>query len=179
MYFEIQVCDPSFTYMPNTEREDLSSAIRAIFPANTEDAILIWNWIPIRVNYNADLSVMMEDLLILLNDLLNHVHGERLARFGANTFRTDWSVSWADGKVRIDATWHSVAGSYLDLLNSRRLLEIDQQEFLSEWKALLRKVIFAVEKNGVVLVNNEDLVSIRRVEAAIRDLGRLYRTKAL
>ena len=177
MYFEIQTSNPSLRHRSNEERETLSSAMLAAFPETTEDAIMVWNWIPIKINYNCDLSVMMEDLLLMLSDLLDSNCGSNVIFFGANTFRAEWSLNWADGNLRIDATWESVAGSYEDLLNSRNKLEIRQDHFLHEWKALLRKVIEAIETSGVKITEEKDLTLLRRVEAAIPKFGRLYNSQ--
>jgi hypothetical protein len=175
LHFEIQTGRPFWNVLPNEEREDLSSAMKAVFFSNTEDAILIWNWVPVKINYNADLSVMMEDLLVLLKELLKSPQGSTLTRFGASTFRAHWSATWSDGKIRIDASWHSVAGSYEDLLNSRHILEIPCHKFLSEWKALLRKVSSAIEESEIKIEDKNDLFLLREVESAIPEFGCLYR----
>ena len=59
MYFEIQICNPVIRDCSNEKRETLPSAMRAVFPEAAEDAIMVWNWVPVRINYNCHLSVMM------------------------------------------------------------------------------------------------------------------------
>jgi hypothetical protein len=176
MYFEIQVCDPSIRRSVHEERQDLSSAILGMFPEYTEDAILLWNWVPIRINYNADLSVMMDDILMILENLLNSDRGCTRTYFGANTFRAEWLLTWAEGDIEINAKWESVAGSYEDTLNSRSVLKVKLDEFLCEWKALLRKVLVAVKLSGIRMADEKELARLVRVEAAIPKLGKLYDT---
>jgi len=175
LYFEIQVGQPRMLRAFNETREDLASAIRALFPATTEDAILVWNWIPVRINYNADLSVIIEDLLWMLDDLLKSDHGTGKTFFGASTLRAEWSLDWANGGIRVTSRWDSIAGSYESLLNQHCTLELSLKDFLSEWKALLRKVIEAIELSGITVTNHENLVLLRRIESFIPEFGVLYR----
>ncbi|MBA4156984.1 MAG: hypothetical protein H0X65_05860 [Gemmatimonadetes bacterium] len=149
----------------------------AVFPEATEDAIMIWNWVPIRINYNCDLSVIIEDLLLMLDVLLRSGHGSNTTFFGANTFRAEWTLDWANGALRIDARWESVAGSYENLLNSRHTLEVRKDQFLSEWKSLLQKVMEAIDTSGIRVAEQEQVVLLRRVEAAIPEYGRIYRSQ--
>jgi hypothetical protein len=51
MPFEIQVSNPAIRDRSHEERESLASAMIAVFPESTEDAHVVWNWIPVRVNY--------------------------------------------------------------------------------------------------------------------------------
>jgi hypothetical protein len=174
MYFEIQICNPTIRDRSNEERESLSSAILAVFPEATEDAYMVWNWVPIRINYNCDLSVMLEDVLLMLAALLQSEDGSHLTSFGANTFRAKWSLHWVAGELTIEAVWESVAGSYEDVLNNRCTLEIPRGEFLSEWKSLLKKVIGAIDRSAIKIAEEEQFAMLRRVEAAIPKCGRIY-----
>jgi hypothetical protein len=174
VYFEIQTSNPSIRDCSNEERESLSSALIAIFPAVTEDAIMIWNWVPVRINYNCDLSVIIEDILLMLRDVLSSDHGSKVTSFGANTLTAKWSLNWTDESIRVDAKWEAVAGSYEDLLNSRHVLEFKKDRFLCEWKAILKKVIVAVETSGIKITDEEEVALLNRVEAAIPRFGHLY-----
>jgi hypothetical protein len=177
MSFKIQICNPAIRDRSNEERESLSSAIVAVFPEATEDAIMLWNWVPVRINYCGDLSVMMEDLLLMLSDLLQSDQGSRVTSFGASTFRAKWLLRWAAGDLTIDAAWESVAGSYEDVLNSRRTLEVPRDEFLSEWKSVLKKVIEAIDRGGIKIEEEAQVALLRRVEAAIPKCGRIYQSR--
>ena len=171
MYFKIQISNPAIEDCSNQKREDLSSAIFAAFPQATEDAIMVWNWVPIRINYSCDLSVIIENVLLMLSDLLQFDKGSRLTSFGANTFRAVWSLYWAGGNLTVDASWESIAGSYENLLNSRRTLKVPQAEFLIQWKALLKKVIEAIDYSGIKIQDKKQIGTLRGIEAAIPKAG--------
>lgn len=174
MYFEIQISNPSIRDRSHEERENLSSALLAIFPEVTEDAIMIWNWVPVRISYNFDLSVMIEDVLLMLNEILNSDHGSMVTFFGANTFTVEWSLSWVEEKIDISAKWESVAGCYEDLLNSRNVLKFNKDQFLSEWKTILKKIIIAVETSGIKIADEKEVALLYGIEAAIPNVGHLY-----
>src|SRR5437016_710667 len=115
MNFEIQACNPKTRKPTEIRVEDLAAAIQAVFRLDSEDAILFWNWVPVRISYKYDLSVMIDDLLTLLNDLLSVPGGRRSVYWGSNTFQAEWHLVWADGRVAITAQWESVAGNYEEL----------------------------------------------------------------
>jgi hypothetical protein len=177
MFFGIQICNPTIRDRSYEERETLSSAILAIFPEATEDAYMVWNWVPVRINYNCDLSVILEDVLLMLTALLQSNDGSHVASFGANTFRAQWSLHWVAGDLTVNAQWQSIAGSYEDILNNRCTLERPRDEFLSEWKSLLKKVIRAIDHSGIKIEEEEQFAMLRRVEAAIPKCGRIYAGK--
>ena len=62
MPFEIQVCNPAIRDRSHEERESLSSAMIAVFPEHTEDAYLVWNWVPVRMNYSSDLHSLRNSM---------------------------------------------------------------------------------------------------------------------
>lgn len=175
MYFEIQVSNPTVLVLHGERHEKVAYAVDAMFPASTEDAILLWNWVPVRINYKADLSVMLEDVLTMLSDLMQSNSGSTVASFGASTFRAKWMLTWTGGSLRIEADWDSIAGTYEELLNTRGTVNIRRDDFVSEWKGLLGKVLSALETSGVVVEDEDDLELLRRIESAIPVLGKLYR----
>jgi hypothetical protein len=175
MYFEIQISNPLLTNCLGDEVQDLCSAIVRIFPEVTEDVILIWNWIPVKINYNADLSVMIEDIMIMLSNIISSDRGNIRTYFGANTFRVEWLITWANGIIEIYANWDSVAGSYENLLNSRNYFNSSVKDFLNEWKALLRKIISSIELSGVQIIDKDEFVRLKYLETNIHKHGKLYK----
>jgi hypothetical protein len=174
MDFAIQVCNPFVKKPRKSHFQDLSEALSEVFAGDTEDGFMLWNWVPIRVSYRYDLSVMIDDLLPFLTRLVDSVKGSWRVYWGSNTFKAEWLVYWADGQIRITTHWDSVAGNYEDLLNSRNILDIGQDTFLREWKLLLRKVIEAVEFAQVTVADRSSLDSLYSVERSIPELGRMY-----
>ena len=68
--FCIQVSNPNF--LPSAEEvEYLYQAINTIFPERTETAYLLWNSIPVRIDYKYDLYVLIDDIPPLLDALLS------------------------------------------------------------------------------------------------------------
>ena len=174
MTFVIQVSNPRVVPVGATQAADLSEAIDLLFLGETEDSIVLWNLIPVRINYKYDLSVMIDDLAPLLEALCMRDAGSLPVAFGSNSFNAEWNVRWNGGHVRIQADWHSVAGRYEDVLNSRQNLECGQTEFLQEWKMLLKKVIEVVERSGIDLADRHRFEQIRSIEARIVYPGILY-----
>jgi hypothetical protein len=171
--FCIQVSNPNF--QPSAEEvEYLYQAINTIFPERTETAYLLWNSIPVRIDYKYDLYVLIDDIPPLLDALLSFNRGSHRVGWGSNSFNAEWNLEWADGCVKIASQWNSVAGAYETLLNNRSKLEMEKDVFLWEWKALLRKIIEAIDKSGIEIANQAELDSLRRIEAAIAKQGYLY-----
>ncbi len=172
--FCIQVCNPIVQPSVGREVEYLYQAIATIFPEDTETAYLLWNFIPIRIDYNDDLYVLIEDIPSLLEVLLSSDKGTHRVGWGSNSFNADWNIEWADGRIKIASQWNSMAGAYEALLNSRSKLEIELDVFLGEWKALVKKIIEAIDFSGIKIVNQVELDSLRKLEAAIAKEGSLY-----
>lgn len=174
-YFVIQASEPR-VLPSHGPTGTLAEALSLIFPDRTEEAYLIWNWIPVRINYKYDLSVMIDDVPDLLGKLLRETVGSHRVYWGSNSFLAEWKLAWSGGSLSVEADWKSVAGDYADLLNSRSRLEIGHQEFVWEWKALLNRVIKSVEASGIEIVNQSQLRIIREIEAKIPQFGRLYQS---
>lgn len=174
MQFKIQVSNPIRQNHIEDYAEDLSEAIESIFPLFTEDALILWNWVPTRVSYKYDLSVMIFDILELLDELLTHKQGSHRTFFASSSFRVEWLSKWTEETISISSHWDCVVGNYEDLLNSRSLLEISKTEFLAEWKALLKKVIETIDQTSIQIEEKQELEDLRRIEAAIPSFGILY-----
>ncbi len=177
MKFVIQVCNPTVRQAERESVGDVAAAIQAIYPSDTEDAILVWNRIPIRINYKYDLSVLFDDLIAVLLNVRGSDIGQYRVYWGSDTFRAQWILTWESDRVSIRATWDSTNGSYEDLLNSRNEVTIGRAEFLAEWKALLGKIISSIQKAGIEIADQAGLRSLREIEAAIPSYGVLYSTR--
>ena len=172
--FCIQVSNPIVQPPAEAEVEYLYEAIVRIFPDDTEKAYLLWNSIPVRIDYKYDLYVLIEDIPRLLDVLLSSDKGTHRVGWGSNSFNAEWNIEWTDDRIKITSHWNSVAGAYEALLNSRSKLEIEKDVFLGEWKTLLRKIIEAIDSSGIKIANHAELDYIRRIEAAIANQGCLY-----
>ncbi len=172
--FTIQVGDPLVKSTKQERVEYLYQAIETIFLDDTENAYLLWNLVPVRIDYKYDLYVLIDDIPPLLNALLNSEQGSHRVGWGSSSFNAEWNIEWGDGILKIVSQWNSIAGAYEALLNSRSKLEMEKNLFLSEWKALLRKIIEAIDFSGITIVNQAELDYLRSLESAIPKLGRFY-----
>ncbi len=173
-HFAIQASNPLVVPRPGHRVATLVEAITAIFPAATEEAYLLWNWIPIRVSYKYDLYVMIDDIPGLLGRLLDTAAGDHRVFWGSNTFRAEWRLGWSDGQIDIAALWRSVAGGYEALLNTRGRLVVEQDEFVREWKALLNRLIASIDASGIEIADRRQVDTIRNIEATIPRFGQFY-----
>ncbi|MGB0384888.1 MAG: hypothetical protein ACPGWR_08710 [Ardenticatenaceae bacterium] len=146
--------------------EDLSEAIESIFPMDTKDAFLVWNGAYIPINYKYDLSVLIDDLLPLLSEILNENSGSYEVEWGSDTFSADWTLDWDEERITIMAQWHEVLADIESLRNNSKI-EMDLNNFLYEWQGLLRKVIDALKLVDIELIDNESLDTLKWVESSI------------
>lgn len=173
MPFQIQVSNPIAIRSSSQKVEDLSEAIETIFPMKTENALLVWNGYYIPINYKYDLSVLIDDLLPLLSELLTVNEGSYEVEWASDTFRADWRLDWADGHITIVAQWLDVLAD-LEGLRNHSTIEMDLELFLYEWKGLLRKVRDALRLVDIEVSDEESYSTLRWVESSIPKLGQLY-----
>jgi len=174
MQFAIQVGNPTILRPQTTLLPDLAYAIEELFPMDTEDAILYWNWIPVQIGYKYDLSMLIDKLLPLLSTVLCASKGSYQASWDDSSFYGYWYLEWDEHQMTIEAEWLAAAGNYQALLNSRDKLRISKDAFLREWKGLLRKLIEAINVTGVQIEAQEEFETLCRIEAAIPAFGKLY-----
>ena len=165
MSFQIQPGNPKTQKPADHAVEDLSEAIEEIFRAD-EDALLWWNGLPVKISYKYDLSVLVDDLLPLLDKLLSSPTGTQHVYWGSNTFRAQWDLQWATQELEIQARWESVAGNYEELLNARPTVKIDQMLFVQEWQALLHKVLLKVSQANLELEDDASLQLLHKIRGA-------------
>src|SRR5262249_55440264 len=124
MIFAIQVSHPQTLHTAGGRENTIRDAIETIFPMDTEYVLLIWNHLYIPLTYKYDVSVIYDDMMDMLRDLLSVSSGSRTIEWGSNTFRSSWSLSWSDSRLTIRSQWYSVIGSIEPLLNQRNQLVI-------------------------------------------------------
>jgi hypothetical protein len=174
MYLAIQASNPAVIGAAGKRVPGPPDAIATIFPDETEEAYLLWDAVPIRINYKYDWSVMIDDVPGMLDKLMRESVGEHRVFWGSSSFMAEWKMSWSGGKLAIASTWKHIAGGYEDLLNRTSSLEIGQDEFVWEWKALLDRTITCIDRSGIEIVKSDQLDTLRSIEAAIPRFGRLY-----
>jgi hypothetical protein len=140
MQFMIQASDPQPSNLVSPEDLSLGEAMETIFPLTTEFALLAWNDVYVPLTYKYDLSVMIDDIMKMLNKVVSIDDGTATICWPSNTFSSQWTLTWSTSGLSIAAVWESVIGGTEGLLNRVAYLEIDKNEFLFAWKPLLRKI---------------------------------------
>lgn len=164
-HFSIQPCAPEVHATEGAA--DLAAAVGAIYPMDTEDAILNWNRVAVRVGYRYDVSVLIDDLLPLLTAVAGTPTGEQRVEWGSDTFMARWDVAWNGDDLRVTAQWSSISGDYHELLNERPTVSLHRAGFLAEWSGLLATVLNGIERSGVRLERADQLDHLRRLLAGV------------
>ena len=174
MIFAIQVSHPATQPPDPPEAEDLAQAIQAIYPMDTEDLILVWNHVPIRLSYKYDVSILIDDLLSLLTAVLGATDGEYTVHWGSDTFNAVWKLRWGNGKMHIESNWQSALGNYEGLLNSHPTLDVGYEDFIAEWKMLLEQLQADVASAQVEITDSTSLNKLQAIDSSIPRYGQLY-----
>lgn len=173
--FIIQANNPFVQIPLQKEYEQISSAIQNIFPMETEDLILRWNRMPIKVEYKYDLSILIDDIIYMLEKLIFESKGEYRVGWGSDTFRGSWQLTWENNIITIKSIWDSIVGNYIDALNKENKIQLELNNFISEWKIVLKKIIESFEKAGIVITEERDLLNkMYEIESKIPKYGKLY-----
>lgn len=173
--FYIQASNPKLQCEMEFNNDSLSDAIENIFPLNTENALLVWNYISIPLSYKYDISYMMEDVLDLLFDLQEMQSGKKIIHWLPGTFRCNWTVSWENGQLEIESYWECTVGHLEGLLNEKPVITLSIEEFISEWKEVLHTIIKGLKHCGY---NEQKIGGMRKLlerYASIKEFGILYK----
>jgi hypothetical protein len=141
---------------------DLADAIELGFPMEADDAVMLWNNIPIPLNYKYDISVILPDVL----DVLNHCQEDKKIKtwFASNTFTTQWTVETKNEMVEVHADWRAVVGKNIIQLNQVPDISVPKAHFLKQWSDLLEKALIGVKRTVIII---EDTQQINEVESLI------------
>jgi hypothetical protein len=146
--FLIQASSPRGLPLRDAEDASLSDAIQTVFPLKTEGMYLIWNGISVPLSYKYDVSLMVDDVLHLLAQMLGHATGYESIDWPSNTFAATWEVRWGAGHVVVVSDWRHVAGGTRDLLGASGSIQLDLVHFMREWRRPLEVVAEALQKAG-------------------------------
>ena len=92
------------------------------------------------------LSIMIDDLLCMLDSLLSVEKGEYKVAWPSNTFASVWDMRWEGSNLTVQSKWERVIGGVESLLNKYSEFLIEKEVFLSEWKILLKKNVECLDK---------------------------------
>jgi hypothetical protein len=178
MFFGIQVSAPRCVddSQLGAEAESLKEVIEDLFEHDTEDAYLNWNGSRIALNYKYDISVIIPEILSMVDTLLECRHGTNVVQWPSNTFRATWHLSWSNGQLTILADWIQLTGRVESSLQSVSKLEVQVDDFVAEWSELLRFLASRFDRL-VLSPQLEGLSDFRKIVGAVakKRRGLLYR----
>ncbi len=174
MSFWIQTSNPIFHKSEEGLYQDLSDAIQSLFPTNTEEAIFVWNNVPIRLSYKYDMSIIVTEAVDRVSQILDSSSGQQTITWSSNTFHAEWTLRWKSDELTIQSKWFAVAGRLEDKLNLNSLLRMHLHDFISEWKLPFKMVINALDVSRSRVEASNEIANLRRIEATLPRLGKLY-----
>ncbi len=175
MNFYIQTSNPNVLSLTNAHDNSLSEAIESVFPMCTEELILFWNHVGIPLSYKYDISYMIDDILMILQHIQTKKSGELIIHWLPDTFRTDWKIEWQGEIISIYANWENLKGDLQEILINSPQIEVQKNDFMHEWKMLLKLLISALKQNGYDLLISEQYNMLVKCFIEIKEYGVLYR----
>jgi hypothetical protein len=146
----------------------LADAIELGFPMEADNAVVVWNDLSIPLNYKYDLSVILDDVL----DILNHCLEDKKIKtwFASNTFTAQWTVDTHDEIVEVQSDWRAVISKNTNQLNQVPSISVPKMYFLKQWSGLLETALAGVQRTILVI---EDTQSLRDAESIIQKISKL------
>ncbi|MFF4159445.1 hypothetical protein [Streptomyces sp. NPDC001678] len=144
----------------------MADAVGELYRSEAEDAILVWNLVPVRLPYGYDLAAMVDDLVPLLEEVQRPEFSGTEVFWGSDTFAVEWIVSRDGDSLRIQARWHSTLGNYESLLTERGDATVTTATFVDEWSKVLRRIVTDIEAESVELEDDDVFV---RAKALLGD----------
>ena len=177
MKFCIQASCPHELSIYDPEDETLDEAIETVYPLQTESAFIVWEHVFIPLSYKYDISVMLSDILKILEALMTSSEGEHIVHWPTNTFAAVWRMHWKNEHMTIHAEWRELVGGLETLLNSHnKPLTLNKHNFLCEWKQILCNVMNALTGAGYTEQNLPEMMRLISVYENIQGEGALYHT---
>lgn len=129
----------------DTSDSTLAEAIQTVFPLEGH-AVLEWNRMEFQLSYKYDLSLMMEDLLSLLQVVSSTRQGEQEVDWPSSGFPYLWRITWNDPMLQVVASSRDEPGA--TRRPSPAILRTTRQDFLLAWQPLLSRVQECLEASG-------------------------------
>jgi len=174
MTFYIQVSNPISFSIEEDDVESLGEVIEDIFPMDTEDAYICWNGISVALSYKYDISVIISDILCMLEEITSSNSGNISVNWPSNTFRADWNISWVDDELTCKSSWENVSGSIESILNKHSIVTTTTTNFISEWGSLIDHLSKHLMQASVKIGHLEDAKTLARLQPKFLNPGHLY-----
>lgn len=174
MIFSIQISNPVYSAIAENNYQGISELLEDIFPLNTELCIMSWNHICVPLSYKYDISIILDDIIFIIDEISKTTNGYLEIDWPSNTFSANWSISWKNEEIKIITKWHSIVGNIENVLNRVNEISIKKLDFLAEWKKLIEKVIEVT--NGTNYPDKDNILTdLHRVNGLIHQYGVFYR----
>ena len=112
---------------------------------------------------------------MILEEISQQASGTLTNQWPSDDFSSTWDMTWDVKSIDIRAQWESVLGGTEALLNTRPIVNVGKDDFVSEWKQVLGVALRALTEAGYTDDRLIDLARLRRVYESIREPGVLYR----
>jgi hypothetical protein len=138
---ELLLYPPTQPGVKDPQDTSLGEALESCFPCMMDGARLGWNGVSVPLSYKYDLSIIVHDVVALVQQLRTCPTGSFFINWPSNTFQGSWRVTTAGGRVQVTASWDSVSaqdGPLEDALNAAPVVETVQVDLMDQWVGLLR-----------------------------------------
>jgi len=153
--FDIILPSPFVLGVKDPEDGRLGCAIEAVFPSLDDYITMVWNEMPIYLSCRYDVSIVTNDIVRIVNELLKGYDVDFQNSWPSNTFYAIWNIVSCGEKVTIVADWINVFGDE-DALNEKNEVAIDKKELIHKLCIILNFVSQGVDKVGYTTNELED-----------------------
>lgn len=173
--FYIQACNPVNNGEYDENDNKLMEAIETVFPMMTENAIMVWNYICIPLSYKYDISYMINDIIIILNNLMTKRDGVITNAWLPDTFYSKWIIKWEEDIIEINASWQNVVGDIIENLNREPNIKMNKWDFINEWERVFFNIKIALNNCGYNEENLKDMSKFIKLYSSFKNKGILYK----
>lgn len=171
--FYVQAGNPEFR-TATIRSDSLGDAVEEVFIFPTESMVLFWNGCCFPLGYKYDMSLMVDDLLSLLQSVSGAGAGQASVEWPTNGYACAWDVGWAGSRLRVRCVPRTDFGVMKAFVDANPVVELTKTNFLSEFTRPLEIVRNAVSGRG----GGAGVVAgLRRIEELLQQpmgLGYLY-----
>lgn len=173
--FIMQASSPTVSNTWDLNDKTISDAMQTIFPLMTENAFMVWNHNYIPLSYKNDLSIMVDDIILMVTNIHEKTGGAMTIDWPSNTFSSLWEISWDSETVSVLAQWNSVIGGIEGLLSINPRICLSRNDFLAEWKMLLDVIAKSLLRAGYSKSDLNRFEELLTIIERISQYGVLYR----
>ena len=166
--FKIYPGNPVLLGNNSLDDDSIGDALQDIFPMDTDDCIIEFNLYKIHLQWKYDISIIFDDIIILLDHILSNNYTELIIHWPSDTFRTDWVIKKDNSNIYIHSQWGNIIGGNVKYLNENNKLKVNEVKFLHEWNKILKKVICALNSSGYP--DKEEFVHVKCLSRYIDSL---------